>query len=120
MVFCTGLPLDDYHSRLGKEDFSLVEEVEEYILNNLYTEDLESGEKDSDIKEYLDSFFWNKLQGAGLGQIFGEVRVVGGRRKSRAVEMILQRNKAYLEDIAVVGDSITDFQMLKVVEAGEV
>ena len=118
IVFCTELPLDDYYSRLGKEDFSLMEGVEKYILDNLYTEDLESGEKDREMKDYLDSFFWKQLKETRLGEIFTEVRVMGGRRKVRSVEIILQRHKAYLENIAVVGDSITDFQMLKAVEAG--
>ncbi len=117
-VFCTELLLDKYYSKLRKEDFSLMEKVEKYILNDLYIDDLDSGEKDNEIKEYLDHFFWKELQGTGLGKIFSEVKVMGGRRKVRSVEMILQRNQAYLENIAVVGDSITDFQMLKAVEAG--
>ncbi len=118
MVFCTQLFLDNYYDMLRKEDFSLMEKVESYILENLYIDDLVSGDKDEEIKEYLDHFFWKELQGTGLGKIFFQVDVMGGRRKVRSVEKILQRNQAYLENIAVVGDSITDFQMLKAVEAG--
>ena len=118
MIFCTELPLNQYHARLGREDFSLLKKVEKYILDNLYLEDLESGEKDGEIKKYLDKFFWEDLQKSQLGKIFSEVKVMGGRRKLRAVEEILQRHGAYLDEIAVVGDSITDFQMLKAVEAG--
>ncbi|RQD75284.1 MAG: hypothetical protein D5R97_06505 [Candidatus Syntrophonatronum acetioxidans] len=118
MIFCTELPLNKYHAQLGKEDFSMLQEVEKYILDNLYLEDLESGEKDMEIKEYLDKFFWEDLQKTQLGKTFSEVKVMGGRRKLRAVEEILQRHGAYLDEIAVVGDSITDFQMLKAVEAG--
>ncbi len=117
-VFCTELSLDDSYSRLGKEDFSLMEGAESYILDNLYTEDLDSGEKDLEMKAYLDSFFWEQLKGTRLGEIFSKIRVMGGRRKVRSVEIILQRHGVFLENMAVVGDSITDFQMLKAVEAG--
>lgn len=118
MVYCTELPLDSYYQGLGQEDFSLVERVEREIREDLYIEDLESGEKDVEIRECLHEFYWEQLQGTPLGDIFTSLKVMGGRRKVRAVETILRRNQAYLEDIAVVGDSITDFQMLKGVEAG--
>ncbi|MDO9574401.1 MAG: hypothetical protein Q7I94_05340, partial [Candidatus Contubernalis sp.] len=85
-VFCTELSLDDSYSRLGKEDFSLMEGAESYILDNLYTEDLDSGEKDLEMKAYLDSFFWEQLKGTRLGEIFSKIRVMGGRRKVRSVE----------------------------------
>lgn len=118
VVFCTELSLDEHYSHLKKEDFSLMEGVEKHILDNLYIEDLESGEKDREMKTYLDQFFWKQLKETRLGNIFTGIRVMGGRRKVRAVETILQRHRAFLENIAVVGDSITDFQMLKAVEAG--
>jgi energy-converting hydrogenase A subunit R len=116
-IFCTNLDLNRLHSLADDKDFSLVKEAGTCILRNLYSDSLEDGSKDNSIKSYLDEFFWQDLSQTSLGRAWQQIQVMGGRRKVKAVEMASRENDAYLNEVVVVGDSITDFQMLKVVEA---
>lgn len=116
-VACTHLPLRQLAQELKEEDLQVVVEKEGFILDHLYTEDLESGKNDDKIRSYLDQFFWEELSGTSLGRILNQVEVVGGRRKVRALEGFLAREGGFLRDVVVVGDSITDCRMLEVVEA---
>ena len=116
-VACTRLNLDQFYHQINRENLSFLQQVADYILSELYIEDLESGAKDDLIKSYLDDFFWKKLKQTGLGEIFCEIEVTGGRRKVKAVERFARNNGRFLGEVIVIGDSITDFQMLKAVEA---
>lgn len=107
-VACTKMPLDDYISKLGKEDFALVEEVEDKILRDLHPR-MDEGE----IVKTLDEFFFGRLQDTGLGRIFNEVTVIGGQRKVEAMKGFMQDD---FSKVVAVGDSITDFKMLKKVK----
>jgi len=107
-VACTRFPLDHYHSLLSKEDLSVVEGIEREILA------LKPGD-DEGIKNRLDRFFWVELTGTSLGLALGEVRPMGGRRKVAALERFAQAHDQSLERAVVVGDSITDAEMLKTV-----
>lgn len=113
-VACTRL---DFDYQLNKEDISLLQRAAEHILSDLYIEDLESGLKDESIKTYLDDLFWERLKQTGIGELFSKIEVMGGRRKVKAVEKFARDNDQFLEEVIVVGDSITDFQMLRAVEA---
>lgn len=116
-VFSTPFPLDKFQKRLKNEDFSLVERHIKLILGHLYIEDLASGKMDKEIRSILNLFFW-PLPGK-LNEIVKEVEPIGGERKVRVLDMICQREKIERKDLVVVGDSITDFKMMKAVkEAG--
>ncbi|NOZ59622.1 MAG: HAD family hydrolase [Euryarchaeota archaeon] len=104
-VACTRLKLSRYRGVSGVE---LVEEVEKVILERLYPR-----MRDEEIVSTLDDFFFGKLQRTELGRVFNEVRVVGGQRKVEAMLRFLERDGAAIDECAAVGDSITDFKMLK-------
>jgi energy-converting hydrogenase A subunit R len=74
---------------------------------------------DMKVKMRLDNFFFSNLTQTPLGQIMFEMEVVGGERKVKAAQEVTKKLGIELKDIAVVGDSITDFKMLKAAnEAG--
>ena len=108
-IACTPFPLDSFHQMLCKEDTALLQNMEREILAI-------SGD-DEAIKQKLDSFFWRELPRTGLGSSMAEVEPIGGRRKVAALNRFSQRYDVPLAQWVVVGDSITDFRMLKDVDS---
>ncbi len=118
-IFCTDLTRISLDKLIDLETETLIKETEKYILSNLYSGRLDSGEKDASIKPYLDRFFWYELKSTSLGSIMNEIKVMGGTKKREALKEIAEINGISLSEIGAVGDSITDFPMLKAVnEAG--
>jgi energy-converting hydrogenase A subunit R len=118
-IYCTDLKKIDFNRRLDKETVSILKEMEDYILSNLYYGKLDSGEKDSLMKPYLDRFFWTDLKHTSIGRLISEIKVMGGTRKREALKGIAEKNGISFAEVVVIGDSITDFPMLKAVnEAG--
>ncbi|MEW6675821.1 MAG: hypothetical protein AB1348_07480 [Nitrospirota bacterium] len=115
-IYCTYLNPDSLDRNLNEETASLLKETEDFILLNLYSESLDSGEKDSIIKPYLDKFFWGDLGRTPLGLLMEGTKVMGGRRKRDALIEIAEKTGTPLSDMVVVGDSITDLHMLRAVE----
>lgn len=112
-VACTTFPLNQFRNSLSKDDSDLLQQAEKDILK------LHPPEDDRHIKEVLDGFYWEKLPAAGIGAAIKEVKPVGGRRKVAALNKFAEANDQPLSQWAVVGDSITDFRMLRAVdEAG--
>ena len=109
-VACTRLELSRYRGISGVE---LVAEVERVILEKLYPR-----MRDEEIVATLDEFFFKKLPQTELGKVFNEVRVVGGSRKVEAMLRFLEKDGAQLSECAAIGDSITDFKMLREVSRG--
>jgi len=106
-VACTSFPLAQIRQLLSHDEFTLVEQTEHEIVNlNPLTDDTK-------IREYLDYFYWHKLPQTNLGEIIGQVKPVGGKRKVETLENFSTRMKKPLSRWAVVGDSITDFKMLQ-------
>ena len=110
-VACTRLELERYRENVGEEDFSLIKEVEDKILNELYPPT-----DDGRIKEVLDDFFFKKLKDTRIGKIFDEISVVGGQRKVDALMKFAKKAGKKLDETVVVGDSITDYKMLEKVK----
>ncbi len=113
-VFFTKFPLDRFQKRLKSEDFSLVERYIKFILDHLYIEDLTSGKMDKEIRSVINLFFW--FLPDKLNEIVKEVEPMGGERKVRALDIICRWEKIERKGLVVVGDSITDFKMLKAVK----
>jgi len=108
-VACTSFPLAQIRQLLSQDEFALLEQTEHEIVHlNPFTDDAR-------IKEYLDYFYWQKLPQTGSGRIIGQVKPVGGRRKVEALENFSTRMGKPLSGWAAVGDSITDFKMLRAV-----
>jgi predicted HAD superfamily phosphohydrolase len=116
-VICTAFPLDRLHQEIKRQELVLLTEAERYILNKLYDEQLVMGRKDKLIKAYLDDFYWTELARTTVGVPNKCIQVIGGRRKVWAMERVAQKHNIYLEHIVFVGDSITDAQGARVVEA---
>jgi energy-converting hydrogenase A subunit R len=108
-VACTAFPLDRLRATISPDEKKLMQKAEEDIL----TIKLDDDEK---IKSSLDKFFWEKLPSTELGQAIREVKPVGGRRKVAALERFADKYMEPLSNWVVIGDSITDFRMLKAVE----
>jgi len=108
-VACTSLPLTQIRQLLSRDEFALLEQTEHEIVNlNYLTDDIR-------IKEYLDHFYWQKLPQTNWGRIISQVKPVGGKRKIEALESFGTRMGKPLSQWTVVGDSITDFKMLRAV-----
>lgn len=114
-IFCTGLTGIGIEKEIDKETENMLKETEQYILSHLYSEGLDSGEKDSLMKPYLDRFYWEELKKSSTGSLMEKVKVMGGTRKREALKEIAGRYSLSLGDVIAVGDSITDFPMLKAV-----
>jgi len=108
-VACTSFPLAQVRQLLSQNEFALLEQTEHEIVNlNPFTDDTR-------IREYLDYFYGQKLPQTSWGRIIGQVKPVGGRRKVEALEKFSTRMGKPLSHWTVVGDSITDFKMLRAV-----
>ncbi|MFQ5975408.1 MAG: HAD hydrolase family protein [Candidatus Hydrothermarchaeales archaeon] len=110
-IACTKLEMEKYIINVGEADFSILEAIEKKILEELYPPT-----DDNKIKEVLDDFFFKKLKGTEMGKIFNEISVVGGQRKVNALLKFAKKAGKGLDEVVVVGDSITDFKMLGVVK----
>ena len=108
-VACTSFPLDKFSKELSKEDFRLVETLENDVLNR-------NSLDDNWIKKRLDRFYWKDLPNTHLGPLTQQVRPVGGQRKVEALKRFAESQKQPLSQCVVVGDSITDFKMLQAVD----
>jgi energy-converting hydrogenase A subunit R len=107
---CTQFSLARYLSQARKEELSVVEEIEQEILA------MKPGDDES-MKQRLDRFFWEEVPKTSLGVALREVKPVGGRRKVEALKRFAQAYGQSLEQVVVIGDSITDARMLEAVNA---
>ncbi|MEE9151059.1 MAG: hypothetical protein V3U20_04400 [Thermoplasmata archaeon] len=108
-TYCTTFPLDWYRKELEGQDTMLIAELEKEIL------EMYPPINDMKIKMRLDRFFFGNLPKTPLGKIMEEMEVIGGERKVKTAQSIADEHEVGLKDMVVVGDSITDFKMLKTV-----
>jgi energy-converting hydrogenase A subunit R len=108
-VTCTSLPLAQIRQLLSQDEFALLEQTEDEIVN------LNPFRDDARIKAYLDYFYWQKLPQTSSGRIISLVKPVGGRRKLEALENFSTKMGKPLSRWTAIGDSITDFKMLQAV-----
>ena len=112
-ISCTKLDLHSLKKNI-KNKLSIVEDVEHDIIR--LSQNGEIGDEIGIVKR-LDDFFYNELK--DTFDVFSNVRVMGGQRKVEAMLKIADMYKKSPGGITVVGDSITDYKMLKKVkEAG--
>jgi energy-converting hydrogenase A subunit R len=108
-VACPSFPLAQIRQPLSQKEFALLEQTETEIVNlNPFTDDTR-------IKKYLDYLYWQTLPQTRWGRIISQVKPVGGRRKVEALENFSTKMGKPLSGWTVVGDSITDFKMLRAV-----
>lgn len=119
-VACTRLNLEELAERITGCDLGFVRETWEFLQRaseKRSLEEIADGALDERIGPTLDEFYWETIPCTELGPVFDDVQVLGGRRKVGALERFCHEAGTYLSEVAVVGDSITDAQMLRVVEA---
>ncbi|MFC1787375.1 HAD family hydrolase [Halobacteriota archaeon] len=107
-ITCTKLPLEELKANVGNVEMEMIKNAEREIIQ-LYPH-MDDDEK---IVSLLDRFFFDELPKTSYGKILEKVKVVGGKRKVQAIDRIVKENEAKLSDIVAVGDSITDYKMLK-------
>ncbi len=103
-IACTRFDLPGLYEELAEEDISCIRDIEDDILNI---------NDEKEIFKKLDNFYFKELKETTLGDIFSQVRVIGGGRKVQALEEIAVSHNMPLNEVVVVGDSITDFAMLR-------
>ncbi len=115
-ISCTKLDLTGLRERLTKDDIACIQRIEEDILDIAGDDD-----DDETMFKRLNDFYFEELKETGFGDLFSEVRVVGGARKVEALERIAASHNISPGELVAVGDSITDFAMLgRVRDAGGV
>ncbi len=109
----THLPLEEFYAQFQNPEKRIIGEIEG-ILRSYADVDL-----DMISKSVLDGIFWDKLAKTDVGRMMAQVSPVGGNRKVKKLKEFLDRCHLLLKDAVVVGDSITDRNMLAAVdEAG--
>ncbi|OKY77674.1 MAG: HAD superfamily hydrolase [Candidatus Methanohalarchaeum thermophilum] len=71
------------------------------------------GLEDEELIDALDDFFFDFLPQTDYGNPLERVKVIGGSKKVEAAVDFSKRENVDLSDLIVVGDSITDYKMLK-------
>ncbi len=99
IVYSTRLNLKDLRKKFTDRDKKYVKELEERIVNGDYDYDM------------LENYFFRKIRVGKYG-----VKVVGGSRKTRAVKELAEKYKIDYARVVVIGDSITDYKMLKFIK----
>ena len=121
-AYCTYVNLDDYPLPDGEK--SILRDIHATILDlpdfsipsdAQSPEDL-SGE-DMKTIEKLDAIFWNELPRMEIYRMVEEVNPIGGREKAAAVEAIAATEGVGIRDVIYVGDSITDVDAFRLVNA---
>jgi len=107
-IMCTELDLERKKRDFQEKNilFSSIKKAEEDIIE-LYSHI----DKPELIVSRLDDFFFHQLRTLGYDSF--ETRVVGGERKAEAVREIAKEKGEKLSNVIAVGDSITDYKMLK-------
>ena len=121
-AYCTYVNLDDYPLPEGEK--SILKDIHADILDLpefSIPSDAQSPEDISgeDIKtiEKLDAIFWSELPRMDIYRIMEEVNPIGGREKAAAVEAISATEGVGIRDVVYVGDSITDVDAFRLVNA---
>jgi energy-converting hydrogenase A subunit R len=118
-TYCTYFDIDKYALDIPDADKDLVKEMAVTIIDmhDLNIDmDTRLQKMDSSTSGYiqqLDQFFWSILPATGFSRVLTEVQPLGGIRKFDAVIHALQKEGRDLARSATIGDSITDWKMLK-------
>ncbi len=100
-IYCTKFPLDEYR----EYDIDLRDEEEKILAL-----------EESEIEAYFNEFY--ETLDSAIKKIIEDTTVVGGKYKTEAIHTILTRENGEMENVVAIGDSITDFKMLKAVKEG--
>jgi predicted HAD superfamily phosphohydrolase len=102
-IYCTKFKPESY--RLNSDEKEAILEAVE-VIANLPEITIPPDKRAKDAINWLNDFFWNRLQKTGAKRILDEVKAIGGKRK---LEVVLEYG---VEKPIVIGDSISDKDML--------
>ena len=118
-VKCTVLKIDKYIEIVDDKDKELVREKGK-ILANFPSLGISATAKEENLSDAakkviqeLNKFFWKELNKTSFKGILEEIKPLGGYRKYQAVLDFLKEKNEELGSSVVIGDSITDWVMLK-------
>lgn len=118
-VKCTLLEIDKYIGNINEKDKEFVreraEKISRYLKLNISaaTRVEELSITTLKIIQELDAFFWEELPKTSFREILNEIKPLGGYRKYRALLDFLNEESEDLSACIAIGDSITDWIMLK-------
>jgi predicted HAD superfamily phosphohydrolase len=120
-VYATVVDWDNF--TLSTEEATALKKWATEIVNlspieiSLGTSEFSQLSKDSQkTVKRLERIFWQQLKGFQCFEIFEKVNPIGGKEKAQAVLDSLKRTGLELEQVAYVGDSITDAEALALVK----
>ncbi|HXY86952.1 MAG TPA: hypothetical protein VEG44_00775 [Candidatus Acidoferrales bacterium] len=116
-VYSTKLPLDSYLLESKSQDMSIIEKTQQDILSFYFKFGINNTKKINNIVAKLDKVFFSDIPKTRLGKTLNQIQVIGGRRKVMAMIRAIG-GSSYIKDTMAVGDSITDYKMLKAVKEG--
>lgn len=107
LVVATQVAFEAWGSALTEDTFGMVLSWQQRILEC-------PSDDDECLRQLMDEFFWTHFSKHPLGVVL-DLKVMGGRRKTEALQELAHQAQLPLSRCAVIGDSITDFQMLQTV-----
>ncbi|MCS7265613.1 MAG: haloacid dehalogenase-like hydrolase [Armatimonadetes bacterium] len=107
LVVATKVDFETLEGAMTDDSYSLILSWQKRILEC-------PSDDDEQLKALLDEFFWQHLVKFPIG-IALELLVMGGRRKTEALRVFLSKFGLPFNHCVVIGDSITDYHMLKTV-----
>ncbi len=120
-TYSTKLSLDIYavSEREKRELKELVKEIVQMPLIDIppaakAKEDFSTN--DQEVIDRLDMIFWREIASMDLGRMYSEVTTLGGSQKAAAIEDVVAKLQAPMEDVMYVGDSITDVEAFQLVK----
>lgn len=105
-AYCTELPLEFLSKNVSEDDKKLVREEINYIIVLMEQDDR------APLKNEFDNFFFHELPKTSFPPL-DSVKPVGGKRKLAAAKQILEKKGKEMQEAIMIGDSITDRDMLK-------
>ncbi|MFX0010341.1 MAG: HAD hydrolase family protein [Candidatus Hermodarchaeota archaeon] len=112
-VFCTELNV-----KKAKKTFDNIKSEVKLLVNSIFQHFMSNGNNLDAVVEELNNFFWDNEESDYL-RVMNLIKVRGGKRKELALETISREIKTPISQFIVIGDSITDIDMLQRVKDEE-
>ncbi|MFW9941536.1 MAG: HAD hydrolase family protein [Candidatus Thorarchaeota archaeon] len=106
-VYCTNLNISNL-----KKGLHNIEEDVETLVYVIFQKYLDNNKNLNCVIEDLNNFFWRRKESDYI-RVMDKVKVRGGKRKELAVEDVSRRTGTAISEMIVLGDSITDINMLQ-------
>ncbi|MHA1384434.1 MAG: HAD hydrolase family protein [Candidatus Helarchaeota archaeon] len=105
-IYCTILNVEELKSQIKDINLSINK-----LIDEIFTKYLKNNSNLEVVVDDLNEYFWKKKD-SDFVKVMNQVVVRGGRRKEKALETISKRTNYPISKMIVIGDSITDKNML--------